>query len=89
MNTHKGKTLTKPHLELQAAAITVRLKIVENFDININFWVDSQIVLKYLQNTSCNFPVLVMNHLNKIRANSNIVNWNLMSDNQNPADNCK
>ena len=74
----KEKTLTAPLLELQAAVTAVRLKdkIVEIFNIqfvSIKFWVDSQIVLKYIQNTNRNFPTFVMNRLNEIRVNSNVV----------------
>ena len=41
-------------------------KTAENFDIKfskIKFWVESQILLKYIKNTSLSFPVFVMNHL--------------------------
>ena len=52
------------------------------------FWVDSQIVLKYIQNTNRNFPTFVMNRLNEIRLNSDVVDWNFIQGNQNPADLC-
>ena len=64
-------------------------KINEIFDIqfvSIKFWVDSQIVLKYIQNTNRNFPTFAMNCLNDIRLNSNAVNWNFIPGNQNQAD---
>ena len=66
----KEKTLTTP-LELQAAGTAVKLKdkIAEIFDIqfvSIKFWTDSQIVLKYIQNTDRNFEIFVMNCLNKL-----------------------
>ena len=89
----KEKTRTTPRLELQAAVTAVRLKdkIAEIFDIqfvSIKFWVDCQIVLKYIQNTNCNFPTFLMNHLNEIRLNSNVVDRNFIPGNQNPADLC-
>ena len=89
----KEKSLTTPHLELQAAVTAVRLKdkIVEIFDIqfvSFKFWVDSQIVLKYIQNTNRNFSIFVTNRLNEIRLNSNVVDWNFIQGNQNPADLC-
>lgn len=89
----KEKTLTTPRLELQAAVTAVRLKdtIVEIFNIQfvrVMFWVDSQIVLNYIKNTSRKFPTFVMNRLNEIRLNSNISDWNFISGNQNPADLC-
>ena len=89
----KEKTLTNPRLELQAAVTVVRLKdkVVEIIDIqfvSIKFWVDSQIILKYVQNINRNFPTFVMNRLNKIRLNSNVVDWNFIPGNQKPADLC-
>ena len=89
----KEKSLTTPRLELQAAVTAVRLKdeIVEIFDIqfvSIKFWVDSQIVLKYIQNTNRSFPIFVMNRLNEVRLNSNVADWNFIPGNQNPAELC-
>ena len=83
----KEKTLTTPRLELQAAVTAVRLKdkIVEVFGIHfvsIKFWVGSQMVLKYIQNTNRNFPIFVMNRLSEIRLNSNVVDWNFIPGNQ-------
>ena len=77
LSSIKEKSLTTPRLELQTAVTAVRLKdkIVELFDIqsvSIKFCVDSQIVLKYIQNTNRNFPICVMNRLNEIRLNSNV-----------------
>lgn len=62
------KHLTTPGLELQAGVTTGRLENtnLENFVSKIKSWVDSQIVLKYIQNTSCNFPVFIMNS-NKLK----------------------
>ena len=89
----KEKTLTTPRLELQATVTAVRLKdkIVEIFDIQFvstKIWVDSRIVLKYIKNTNWNFPIFVINSLNEIRLNSNVVDWNFILGNQNPADLC-
>ena len=89
----KEKSITTPRLELQAVVTAVRLKdmIVEIFDIqfvSIKLGVDSQIVLKYIQNTNHNFPIFVMNRLNEIRLNSNVVDWNFIPGNQNPTDLC-
>ena len=61
-------------------------KIVENLDIqfvSIEFRVDSQIVLKYIQNTNRNFPIFVINRLNEIRLKSNVVDRNFIPGNQN------
>ena len=85
--------LSTPRLELQAAVTAVRLKdrIVDVFDIqfvSIKFWVDSQIVLKYIQNTNHNFSIFVMNRLDEIRLNSNVVDWSFIPGDQNPAALC-
>ena len=89
----KEKTLTTQRLELQTTVTASRLKdkIVEIFDVqfvSIKFWVDSHIALKYIQNTNHSFPIFVMNHLYKSTLNSNVVDWNFISGNQNPADLC-
>ena len=66
-------------------------KIVEIFDIqfvSIKFWVGSQIVLKYIQNINRNFPTFVLNCLIGIRPKSNVVDWNFILGNQNPAGLC-
>ena len=89
----KEKPLTILRLDLQAAVTAVRLKdktveIIEIQFVSIKFWVDSQIVLKYVQNTNPDFPTFVMNRFNEIRLNSNVVDWNFIPGNQNPADLC-
>ena len=66
-------------------------KIVKIFDIqfvSIKFWVDSQIELKYIQNTNRNLLTFVINRLNEIRLNSNGVDLNFIPANQNPEDLC-
>ena len=85
--------LSTPRLELQAAVTAVRLKdrIIDVFDIqfvSIKFWVDSQIVLKYIQNTNHNFSIFVMNRLDEIRLNSNVVDWSFIPGDQNQAALC-
>ena len=89
----KEKSLTIPRLELQAAVLAVRLKqtLLEELDLPISevkLWSDSQIVIKYIKNTSKKFSLFVMNRLNEIRLNSNISEWKYVPGSENPADMC-
>ena len=76
----KEKTLTLPHLELQVAVLAIRLKstISKQLDFPLNetrFWSDTQIVLKQNANKDTQFPVFVMNRLNKIRLHLTPEQW--------------
>ena len=65
--------------------------IMSNLKISISettFYTDSEIVLKYIQNTRKNFPIFVMNRLHEIRLNSKISDWKHIAGNSNPADMC-
>ena len=65
--------------------------IIEIYGIKIsklNVWVDSQIVLKYIQNTNRHFLVFIMSRLNEVRLNSNISDWKFIPGNLNRADLC-
>ena len=73
-------TLTVPRLELQAAVLDVRLKsaILDQLEFpvsTVRLWSDSQIIIKYIRNTSKKFPVFVMNRQHGIRLNSTITEW--------------
>ena len=70
-----------------------RLKdiIIEIYGIKfskLNVRVDSQIVLKYIQNTNRHFLVFIMSRLNEVRLNSNISDWKFIPGNLNRADLC-
>ena len=65
--------------------------IIEIYGIKfskLNVWVDSQIVLKYIQNTNRHFLVFIMSRLNEVRLNSNTSNWKFIPGNLNRADLC-
>ena len=87
------KSLTIPKLELQAAVIASRLKvkILEEIDLNIHriyFWTDSKTVLKYIRNENKRFPVYIMLRVSEIRYNSDINNWHFISGSINVSDHC-
>ena len=50
------------------------------------FWTDSQVVLRYLHNTSSRFKVFVANRIQTIQEISNVQDWHYVPTNLNPAD---
>ena len=87
------KSLTIPKLELQAAVIASRLKvkILEEIDLNIHriyFWTDSKTVLKYIRHEKKRFPVYIMHQVSEIRLNSDINDWHFISGSINVSDHC-
>ena len=62
---------------LQAVVLDVRLKlaILDQLEFpvsTVRSWSDSQIIIKYIRNTSKKFLVFVMNRKHRIRLNSTI-----------------
>ena len=89
----KDRTLTIPKLGLQATVLATRLKVsvLEQLKFKVNktyFCTDSQITLKYIKNGSKKSPILVMNRLYEIRANSDTAEWNYVPGKMKPADHC-
>ena len=87
------KTLTIPHLELQAAVVATRLKskILEeiNFEVDeTHFWSDSKIVLHYLSNTQRRFSTFVSHRVAEIVSNSDVKECHHISGTMNAADDC-
>ena len=71
----KEANLIVPRFELPAAVLAVRVKLAIlnklKFPVlTVRLWSDSQIIIKYILNTSKKFSVFVMNRLHKIRLNS-------------------
>ena len=65
---------------LQALVLDVRLKlaILDQLEFPVSAvrsWSDSQIIIKYIRNTSKKFLVFVMNRKHGIRLNSTIPEW--------------
>ena len=85
------KVVTIPRLELNAAVLAVRLSKVidremdEKFE-SIHFWVDSTIVLRYLQNTASRFATFVANRVQEILESTKVEQWRHVRSELNPAD---
>lgn len=87
------KALTIPRLELQAAVVatSLRSKIVEEIDTEIDqthFWSDSRIVLHYLSNTQRRFSTYVSHRVAEIVSNSDVNDWHHIPGKMNVADDC-
>ena len=87
------KTLTTPHLELQAAVKAVRLKskILEEIDFEVDdmyLWSDSEIVLHYIRNTHRRLCVYVSHRVAEITSNSNVRKWHHVPGSINVANDC-
>ena len=85
------KAVTIPRLELTAAVVAVKMHrfITEEIDLTINqsyFWTDSQVVLRYLLNTSSRFKVFVAHRVQIIQEFSDVSSWNYVPSSLNPAD---
>ena len=87
------KTLTVPHLELQAAvtAVWLKSKILEEIDLEVDqthLRSDSKIVLHYISNTQRRFSVYVSHRVAEIVSNSDIKEWHHIPGAMNVADDC-
>ena len=88
------KTILLPHLELNAAALGVRLHtmIIKEINLpiqNILFWTDSTLVLQYLRNQRHCFKVYVANRVTEILEMTTASQWYHIESKENPADICK
>ena len=85
------KPITIPRLELTAVVVSVKLHqfIVEELDLKIDksyFWTDSQVVIRYLRNTSSRFKTFVANRIEIIQELSEVQDWHYVPSSMNPAD---
>ena len=85
------KSITIPRLELQAAVLSARLSdaLHKELDISLNqsyFWVDSELVLKYIANETKRFHVFVENRVSEIRQLTSVSQWKHIPGKENPAD---
>ncbi|XP_066916601.1 uncharacterized protein [Clytia hemisphaerica] len=89
----KTESTTTPALELQGAVIGSRMKTTilkeTKFEIvSTTFWADSECTLKCIKNESTTFSKYVMNRLDEVRTNSDLKDWQFISGDDNPADDC-
>ena len=85
------KPITIPRLELQAAVLATKVDALLRRELNLQlnrstFWVDSEIVLSYIQNSAKRFQVFVANRLSMIRRSTEIGQWRHIAGYDNPAD---
>jgi hypothetical protein len=85
------KSISIPRLELQAAVISAQMgaMLIRELDIVIcasYYWVDSQIVLQYIQNETRRFHVYVGNRVTTIHNLTEPQQWHHIPGKENPAD---
>ena len=85
------KQVTIPRLELEAAVLAAKVDNMLRSELDLQlgpsyFWVDSEIVLKYIQNEDRKFHVFVANRIGMIRELTSVGQWHHISGKENPAD---
>ena len=85
------KKLTVPRLELQAATLAARQNMLlrKEMDINLGpstFWMDSTIVLQYINNTEARYHTFVANRVTEIQDTTDVAEWRYVPTHENPAD---
>lgn len=85
------KQITIPRLELQAAVLAARIDqtLKSQLDLDLapsHFWVDSELVLKYIHNEDRRFQVFVGNRVGEIRQLTKTCQWHFIAGADNPAD---
>ena len=83
--------VTIPRLELQAAVLSAKIDYTlrRELELSLNrsyFWVDSELVLKYIKNENRRFQVYVGNRVATIRQLTEPAQWNHIPGEDNPAD---
>ncbi|XP_070524007.1 uncharacterized protein [Cardiocondyla obscurior] len=85
------KTISLPRLELNAAALLVRLvnkiKLAAKFKINrVYLWSDSTVTLAWIRGHSSRWSTYVANRVTEIQETLPDAQWKHVSGNENPAD---
>lgn len=85
------KCMTIPRLELQAAVLAAQIDGMLRSQLELDllesvFWVDSEIVLKYIKNETRRFHVFVGNRISIIRDLTKPSQWRHVLGVENPAD---
>ena len=84
-------SVTIPRLELQAALLAARVDSTLRSELRLPlnssyFWVDSEIVLCYLSNSSRRFKTFVANRVSAIQSVTSLEQWHFVPGIVNPAD---
>ena len=87
------KQLSIPRLELQAAALAVRLYCVVKQELTVIikdsiFWSDSKTVLQYTANESRRFHTFMADRVSEIHDTTDPTQWKYVPGHCNPADYC-
>ncbi|XP_077971383.1 uncharacterized protein LOC144425718 [Styela clava] len=85
------KHVTIPRLELTAAVVSARMSNLVKTELKLKnatefFWVDSMVVLGYIQNESKRFNVFVANRVQTIHNFSSPSSWHHVPTKANPSD---
>ena len=85
------KQISTPRLELQAAVLAVRVDRMLRSELDLKlgpsfFWVDSEIVIKYIRNDEKRFKVFVGTRVGEIREVTSPSQWNHIAGKDNIAD---
>ena len=84
------KYVTMPRLELTASTVAAKLGILIKAELpvihSISYWIDSQIVLGYINNESRRFRIYVANRTQLIRNLSCKEDWRYVESQENPGD---
>ena len=85
------KKTTIPRLELQGAVTASKIASVVKKELKLDiekemFWTDSKIVLGYIRNESKRFHTYVTNRVAQIRKSTDVIQWQHVRTQDNPAD---
>ncbi|XP_073766183.1 uncharacterized protein isoform X2 [Danio rerio] len=85
------KITTIPRLELSAAVVAVRVSDMLKKELDIKdlqecFWIDSKVVLGYINNDARRFQVFVANRVQRIKLSTESNQWKYVGTEDNPAD---
>ncbi|XP_032791625.2 uncharacterized protein LOC116928633 [Daphnia magna] len=87
------KKVTIPRLELQAAVLAIRLATTLKSELRIKvdykiFWIDSEIVLRWINSSHCLYSEFVSNRISELLDKSSPDQWRFVPGEKNPADYC-
>lgn len=87
----QGREITIPRLELTAAVVSVTVskmlkKELGRSEIEEPFWIDSMVVLGYINNHARRFHTFVANRIQRIHLHTSPDHWRYVLTDENPAD---